>query len=282
MIGIAAIFILVEYFHAHHEHRAVYGRSNTLASLGIAALYAASSSASKYFMFYVFDAVHTYRLLSIGSGWMAWVLLVILNDLTYYWFHRAEHTINWFWASHVVHHSSSKLNMLSAARLPWTGQLSGEFLFWLWLPAIGFDPVMVMIVYNFSFIYGVWLHTETIPRLWHPIEAVFNTPTHHRIHHACNLDYMDKNLGGIFIIWDRMFGTFCAEKEQPVYGLVTPPAAENPLLITTMEWRYFFSRIRSAGSVRNVVNYIIQPPGWSHDGSTKTVRQMLRESTSPC
>ena len=202
---------------------------------------------------------------------------VFADDFSYYWFHRISHGSRYFWASHVVHHSSQKYNLGTALRQTWTGTLSGSFLFWIWLPLLGFHPAAVMSMQAISLLYQFWIHTEFIYKFPKPIEFIFNTPSHHRVHHATNLEYLDKNHAGILIIWDRMFGTFEEEKERPVYGLTTNLTTYNPVRIAFHEWTDMVRDVARAGSVRHALGYLFGPPGWSHDGRRKTTRQLRQE-----
>ena len=153
-----------------------------------------------------------FRLFDFGEEWWAlwwaWPLCFVLDDLAYYWVHRAGHRIRWMWAAHVNHHSSQHYNLSTALRQTWTNFLTIGFLFRLPLVLIGFHPAMIAIVAGFNLIYQFWIHTEAIGRMPRWFEAVMNTPSHHRVHHATNPRYLDRNYAGVFIIWDKMFGTF--------------------------------------------------------------------------
>lgn len=207
-----------------------------------------------------------------------WVVLVFAEDFTYYWFHRCSHEIRFFWASHVVHHSSQKYNLSTALRQSWTGNITGTFFFWLWLPLLGFHPMMVVTMQSVSLIYQFWIHTETIGRLPAPIELVFNTPSHHRVHHSSDIKYLDRNHAGIFIIWDRMFGTFQPEEERPTYGLTKNIDTYNPVRIALHEWIDLWRDATQPGlTLRERLGYIVGPPGWSHDGSRQTTEDLRAE-----
>ena len=153
------------------------------------------------------------------GDWWVWVLLFFADDFSYYWFHRISHESRGFWASHVVHHSSQHYNLSTALRQTWVPMT--YFPFWLWMPAVGFEPWMVLLAQAWSLIYQFWIHTEKIRKLPRWFEAVFNTPSHHRVHHGVNDQYLDRNYAGILIIWDRMFGTYEPEGERVRYGLTT-------------------------------------------------------------
>ena len=217
-----------------------------------------------------------FRLFSIPFVWWGWILLLIIEDFTYYWFHRISHESRFFWASHVVHHSSQKYNLSTALRQTWTGSFL-SFVFWLWLPLLGFHPVMILAQMSISLIYQYWIHTELIKKMPEWFEAIFNTPSHHRVHHATNPQYLDRNHAGIFIIWDKLFGTFEPEKEKPVYGLTKNIGSFNPLFVAFHEWIAMFSDVLiSKTSFGKKLLYFIKPPGWKHDG-TGIISSKLRQ-----
>jgi sterol desaturase/sphingolipid hydroxylase (fatty acid hydroxylase superfamily) len=208
-----------------------------------------------------------FRFSTIPFIWWAWILILFADDFFYYWFHRVSHENRFFWASHVVHHSSKKYNLSTALRQTWTGSFM-SFVFWLPLALLGFHPVMILAQMSISLIYQYWIHTELIDKLPKWFEAFFNTPSHHRVHHATNPQYLDRNHAGIFIIWDKLFGTFEPEIEKPVYGLVTNINTYNPIKIAFLEWvNLFKDAVKSKTSLSNKLNYFIKPPGWKHDGS---------------
>jgi sterol desaturase/sphingolipid hydroxylase (fatty acid hydroxylase superfamily) len=190
------------------------------------------------------------------------VVLVILQDFSYYWFHRASHRIRWFWATHAIHHSSNELNLAASYRFGWTGRLTGTGLFYVPMIWLGFAPGPVFIAGGFGLLYQFWIHTEWIPKLgW--LEYVLNTPSHHRVHHAANVEYLDRNYGGILIVWDRLFGTFVSERDDVPcrYGLVTPLRSNNPVIIAFHEWAALARDIWRARSWRERLMCVIGPPG---------------------
>ncbi len=214
---------------------------------------------------------YEFRLASIPNTWWALVACLLLDDLRYYWFHRISHERRWFWASHVVHHSSQHYNLTTALRQTWTGNILASILFKTPLVFIGFHPAMVAFAGAISLLYQFWIHTELIDRMG-PFEWIFNTPSHHRVHHATNPKYLDANYAGILIIWDRMFGTFTPEDkaERPRYGIIKNLGTFNPLVISFHEWMGIFRDVKSAKSLKEVGGYLFGPPGWSPDGSRLT------------
>jgi len=200
----------------------------------------------------------------------AWVALFLLEDLTYYWFHRLSHERRFWWAAHVNHHTSQHYNLSTALRQTWTGGLAGTWALWLPLALLGFPPAMIAIQKGISLVYQYWIHTEAIRRLPVWFEAVFNTPSHHRVHHARNPRYLDSNYAGILIVWDRLFGTFQPElDEEPCrYGIVKNLATFNILRVAFHEW--IGMAVDVVRHPRHALGYVFGRPGWSHDGSRDT------------
>lgn len=228
-------------------------------------------------VFGVFMAAYEYRLFDIPNAWWAVILCFVLDDLRYYWFHRISHERRWFWASHVIHHSSQHYNLTTALRQTWTGDILGSLLFKTPLVLIGFHPLMIAFVSGLNLIYQFWIHTELIGRLG-PFEWIFNTPSHHRVHHATNPRYLDANYAGALIVWDRMFGSFTPERddEKCRYGIVKNLGSFNPLVIAFHEWLGIVKDLLKSRSLREVIGYTLGPPGWSPDGSRLTTA-MIRE-----
>ena len=223
-----------------------------------------------------FFFVYQFRFFTLSFEWWVWLLLLFAEDFAYYWNHRIAHESRLFWASHVVHHSSQKYNLSTALRQTWSGSFY-TFIFWLPLILLGFHPIMMLMQMSISLLYQYWIHTELIDKMPKWFEAVFNTPSHHRVHHATNPQYLDRNHAGIFIIWDRLFGTFEPEIEKPIYGLVKNIETYNPIKIAFLEWYNMFSDFfTSKTSFINKLKYLIKPPGWKHDG-TGTLSGDLRK-----
>lgn len=219
----------------------------------------------------IWSFVYQHRWFDIPNAWWAIALAFVLDDFRYYWWHRISHERRIFWASHVVHHSSQHYNLTTALRQPWTGLVIGSLLFKTPLILIGFHPAMIAFVGAANLVYQFWIHTEQIGRLG-PLEWVMNTPSHHRVHHATNPAYLDANYAGTLIVWDRIFGTFVAEKpdERPRYGIIKNLATFNPLTISFHEWLAIARDLKSARSLREAIGYVFGPPGWSVDGSRLT------------
>jgi sterol desaturase/sphingolipid hydroxylase (fatty acid hydroxylase superfamily) len=228
---------------------------------------------------YVF--VYQFRLFDLAWTWPVMLACFFAEDLSYYWFHRVSHERRWFWASHVIHHSSQHYNLTTALRQTWTSNLGITFIFNLPMALVGFPPLMVGMFSSISLVYQFWIHTETIGRMG-PLEWVMNTPSHHRVHHATNAKYLDANYAGVLIIWDRLFGTFVAEddKEKPRYGIISQLGTFNPFRVAFHEWAGIVRDVSGAKSAREVWGYVFGPPGWSPDGSRKTSASIKRDSAA--
>ena len=192
------------------------------------------------------------------EAWWSWVILFFLDDLAYYWFHRVSHESRLFWNMHVVHHSSAQYNLSVAVRQSWFGGLL-VWLFYFPLMLIGFAPWMFVVVHGFNLIYQFWIHTKLVGRLG-PLEWILNTPSHHRVHHGVNEQYLDKNYGGILIIWDRMFGTFEPEDEPARYGIIKPLDGFNPVWANTHAWVEMRDAVASRKSFRDKLRCIFGSP----------------------
>lgn len=225
------------------------------------------------FFFFLYE----YCFFTLPFVWWSWIILLFLEDVVYYWNHRIAHESRLFWASHVVHHSSQRYNLATALRQTWSGSFY-TFIFWAPLPLLGFHPVMIITQMSISLLYQYWIHTELIDKMPRWFEAVFNTPSHHRVHHATNPQYLDRNHAGIFIIWDKLFGTFEPEVEKPVYGLVKNIHTFNPVKVAFHEWIAMFTDFfTSKTSVLNRLKYLFKPPGWKHDGSGTLSSDLRKE-----
>lgn len=196
---------------------------------------------------------------------LTWVALFFLDDFTYYWYHRTHHTVRVLWASHVVHHSSRFFNLSTALRQPWTPFSSMPY--WIPLALMGFQPWMIILAQSWNLLYQFFIHTERVDKMWRPVEFVMNTPSHHRVHHGSQSQYLDRNYAGILIIWDRMFGTFEPEGERVEYGLTKNIETYNPVRVATHEFAAIASDVRRASRWRDRWGYVVKHPGWSPSSS---------------
>jgi len=256
-------FMAMEFIIAHRMGRSVHDASETAASLIIAAGQMAVRGVAAGVVAIPYIFVYERRLFDIPLD-NAWALFGLFLGLEffYYWMHRASHTVRWLWATHSVHHSPTKLNFTAGIRLGWTGLISGNFLFFLPLAWLGFHPLAVIAMLALNLFYQFFLHTELAPRLG-PLEWVLNTPRHHSVHHASNGSCLDKNFGGILIIYDRLFGTFATppENEPLRYGLTEPLRSQNPLHIVFREWLQMARDLRHARSARDAWRTLFGAPG---------------------
>jgi len=254
---------------------------DTFVSISLAIITAIVEFIPKILAFAVFMFLHELSPLQdvVQRQWWAWGLLFFLDDFAYYWFHRMNHEVRLFWAGHVPHHSSMQLNLGTALRQG-VGERIHKYLFWLWIPLLGFDALMIFMMISLNLLYQFFVHTEIVHKFPKPIEWIFNTPSHHRVHHASNIRYLDCNHAGVLIIWDRLFGTFSEEKdfEKPVYGLTKNIHSYNPAYVATHEYGAIWKDVRRASKWSDKLKYIFYAPGWSHDGvdqRARTLRQKL-------
>ncbi len=201
-----------------------------------------------------------------ADAWWTWVLLFFVDDLAYYWFHRVSHESRLFWNFHVVHHSSEQYNLSVAVRQSWFSSLL-HWIFYAPLMLIGFAPWMFLIMHGFNLIYQFWIHTKLIKNLG-PLEYILNTPSHHRVHHGVNEQYLDKNYAGVLIVWDRIFGSFISENEEPRYGIIKPVATYNPLWINLHGWFEMFEAMKERKSLSGKLLCIFSSPNMDIDGKT--------------
>jgi len=272
--------MLLEFVVSSNKNMKSYTAKDAFSSIAMGLGNVFISFLSKLFVFaalyYVYES---FRIFTIPITWWSFVILFFLDDFSYYWFHRTSHENRFFWASHVVHHSSRYYNLSTALRQTWTGGFY-SFIFWLWLPLLGFHPGMILFQMSISLLYQFWIHTELIQQMPKWIEFFFNTPSHHRVHHGSNPIYLDRNHAGILIIWDRLFGTFQPElkHEKVKYGLVVNIKTYNPILIAFNEWGALFKDLITRNlSVTNRIKYLYKPPGWKHDGTGKLSSDLKEE-----
>lgn len=272
-----SILVFLEMYICYKMQSKKYIKWDTFGSLSMGIGNILIGILSKGLIFFVYSLIYEYRLFDLELSITIFLALFLLDDFCYYWFHRISHESRFFWASHSIHHSSQKYNLSTALRQTWTGDLSGSFLFWGGIPLLGFKPEWVMLMKAISLMYQFWIHTELIKKLPRWFEFFFNTPSHHRVHHAVQEKYLDRNHAGILIIWDRMFGTFITEDEQPIYGLVKNIKTNNPIRIAFHEWALILKDLKMNVTLIEKLKYIFYPPGWSHDGSRITSNQLREE-----
>jgi sterol desaturase/sphingolipid hydroxylase (fatty acid hydroxylase superfamily) len=255
----------ISFRHYHEDDLVGYELSDTRTSITMGLGNVTINVAWKLVVVAIYAALYELTPLRLDPhDWWVWPLLFFADDLAYYWFHRISHVCRFFWASHVVHHSSRHFNLSTALRQTWVPMTYLPF--WLPLLLVGLEPWMVLLAQSWSLIYQFGLHTERIGRLPRPIEAFFNTPSHHRVHHGANEQYLDRNYGGILIIWDRLFRSFIGESERVRYGLTKNIETFNPVRVAFGEYGALMRDLRAAPSWRLRAQIALRGPGWRPHG----------------
>ncbi|HTU15437.1 MAG TPA: sterol desaturase family protein [Solirubrobacterales bacterium] len=262
------LFMGLEYLalrHAAHENAEEaaaigYELKDTGTSLSMGLGHVFIAGAWKLILVVILAGIYTISPFQLSPGdWWVWVLLFFADDLAFYCYHRSHHRIRLFWASHVVHHSSEHYNLSTALRQDWSPFTGSMF----WMPlGLFFEPWMIVLAMSWNLLYQFTLHTETIDRLPRPVEFVFNTPSHHRVHHGSQEQYLDRNYAGILIIWDRLFGSFEPEGERVRYGLTRNIETFHPVKVAYGEFASIWRDVKAAGSWRDRLNYAFRGPGW--------------------
>ncbi|MEZ4806600.1 MAG: sterol desaturase family protein [Flavobacteriales bacterium] len=241
--------------------RKVYRLNDLVANLGcgIGSQIVGAFTKTVIFALYMWTYDH-WRLVTLENTALTWVVAFLLVDLLYYWFHRLSHEVNFLWAAHIVHHQSEEYNLSVALRQSWW---QGLFSWWFYLPLaiLGIHPILIVSVGAFNTLYQFWIHTKAIKRLG-AFEWLFNTPSHHRVHHGSDPKYIDRNHAGTLIIWDRIFGTFQQEEEEPVYGITTPLNTWDPLRANFHYWGELIRTARQCSRWSDKVRMFLRPPGW--------------------
>lgn len=226
--------VALEYYLSVKNNKQLYHGKDFLASatIGFGNLFV--NALTKVGIFYIVVICYNATPWMIPHTWWSYLLCFVCLDFVRYWSHRISHFQRFWWSTHVVHHSSTYYNFSTSFRLSWVQNL--KIVFFLPVIALSFDPVVFIIVHQLEILYQFWIHTELIGKLPKPIEYIFVTPSHHRVHHAVNKDYIDKNFGSTLIIWDRMFGTFQPEEGQAIYGITKPVNSFNPVYLVFHAW----------------------------------------------
>ena len=262
-IGAPIVFamILLEVIFSATNNKNLYKKDDTLCTAGLLTgnimMVFALKGITLALHFYLFQ-FKLFNLPELVPTWALWVLTFIVIDLVFYIYHRISHRVNFLWAIHMSHHSSEEMNFAVSFRQAWFGPVS-KLPFFMIMPLIGFDPTIIAVAGVISTLWGIVGHTQIIGKLG-PLELIFNTPSHHRVHHGSNSQYIDKNYGNLLIIWDRIFGTFEPEKEPVKYGLVRNVNTFNPTKITFMGWHQIYKNIRNASSLNQALYFLFGPP----------------------
>ena len=276
------IIMIIEYYMAKHLFDLKESFAGLLIAIGASFITTATKAVTLGIFFVVFEYSKDLRMdllgyESFGWGVSAWIAVILLDDMCFYWHHRFSHSIRILWAAHIPHHSAKKFNFTIGIRNGWFIPFYKP-IWWLWIPLIGFEPIMMVSATVLNGVYQFTLHTQLMPSLgW--IGKIINNSYQHRAHHSCNVEYLDRNHGGIFLIWDHLFGTFVNVNDdiKLQYGVIHDPNTNNVIKIHTHEFQDIWRDVRSVSSWSDKLKYIFYPPGWSHDGSTKTTKQLQRE-----
>ena len=240
--------VVLEWIISHKQKKHYYDGKDTLAATTIGFVNVGISALIKFLTFGIILFFYNMVPWSIPHTWWSYVLCLIWIDFWRYWAHRIAHENRFWWATHVTHHNSEKYNWSVSFRLGWTQHI--KIIFFIPVALAGFHPVVFFITHQIEVLYQFWIHTEYIVKLPRPIEYIFTTPSHHRVHHARNDKYLDKNYGSTFIIWDRIFGTFQPEEEKADYGITRPVNSYNPIYLCFHEWMDIVKDVRNSKSLK--------------------------------
>jgi sterol desaturase/sphingolipid hydroxylase (fatty acid hydroxylase superfamily) len=257
---------------ARHEQDRGYERRDTTASLsmGVGSVVVGALFRAAALLLYAVIWTYLAPWHLPADAWWTWALLILGVDFLFYWYHRFAHRVRIGWAAHQAHHSSEYFNFGTALRQKWNQWF--EVLVWIPLPLLGFPPWTIYTAFSVNLIYQFFVHTEKVDRLPRWVEFVFNTPSHHRVHHGSDPEYLDRNYAGILIVWDRMFGTFTTERHRPTYGLTTPVGTYNVFRLQFHEYAAILRDVRAADTWRDRLGYVFGPPGWSPSSRGRSTR----------
>jgi sterol desaturase/sphingolipid hydroxylase (fatty acid hydroxylase superfamily) len=250
--------VLLEYLLSVKQQKKVYVGKDSLASTAVGIGNLILNGFMKTGLFLVILFFYNLTPLRIPDAWWSYILCLFVLDFIRYWAHRIAHEQRFWWSTHVVHHSSEQYNFSVSFRLSWTQNL--KVVFFLPVILMGFDPIVFFVIHQIEVLYQFWIHTEMIRKLPKPIEYIFTTPSHHRVHHATNAKYIDKNYGSTFIIWDRMFGTFQPEEEQAVYGITNPVNSYNPVYLVFHAWIDVVKDLSKCRSIKSAWKILFGSP----------------------
>lgn len=272
-------FIVLELVYGIVKKRHLYSTGETLTNFYLTGLAIGTNLLMRGFYVWVYSLAYSVSFFQITDPWVYWISLLLIQDFLFYWLHYVDHYSRLFWAVHVTHHSSTEFNFTTGFRSS-VFQPMYRFIYYIPLAFIGFKALDIMLMYSFTQIWGIFIHTKAINKLPALIEFIFVTPSHHRVHHGSNIAYLDKNMGMFLIVWDRIFGTFQEELDnEPVsYGLTTNPEDRGPINIVIHEFKAIAKDVTRAPDFSSKIKYVFNPPGWSHDGSSLTSEQLRNQT----
>ncbi len=282
-IPIYILAIILECLFIHKKIPKTYQLKDTVSSIAMGSGFLIVSGLSNLFIIRIFLFLNEHSLYHIPRAWSGilygektvwWVfiLLLFLDDFCYYWFHRISHLCRFFWCAHETHHSSEFYNLGTALRQSWIGS-PFTWIFWTPLAILGFRAEDILFQSSINLFYQFWVHTKFTKSLG-ILDYIMNSPSHHRVHHGTDIPYLDRNFAGIFIIWDRIFKTFVAETKEPHYGVLHPVNSYNPFLIAFHMLKELYYDIKKTNKWQDKVRYLVLPPGWNHEGTGKTSRDL--------
>lgn len=277
-VPVYAIVIGGELLYSYFKNKKLYSTKGLLSNTYLTILNMGLDILVRTICLFVLTYFYQFRVVDLSfNPILYWVVLILTEDFMYYWLHRVDHYCRFFWAVHVTHHSSEEFNFTVGFRSS-VFQPLYRFIYFIPLAFLGFRGIDIMFAYSATQIFGILVHTQTIGKLGF-LEYFLVTPSHHRVHHGSNVRYLDKNMGMLLIIWDKLFGTFQAEEESdPVkYGLTSNINTYHPLKMVFHEWANIAKDLKKKASLKAKFMYVFGPPGWSHDGSTKTSSQLREE-----
>lgn len=272
------VISIAEMWFSYAHDRKLYEKKDTWTNVYLMGLAFLINLSTKTATFFLLDYCYHFRLFEIKNVFLYWTVLILAQDLLYWVLHTTGHYVRFFWAMHVTHHSSPYFNLTTGFRSTVFEPLYRVF-FYLPLAFMGFSALDILFAYLITQLYGNMVHTRTVGKLHPWIEYILVTPSHHRVHHASNIRYLDKNMGMVLIIWDRLFGTFQEElpEEEIAYGLTHQPEDTGPVNIVFHEFKALAEDMKRSPALTDKIKYALYPPGWSHDGSTQTAKVLQRE-----
>lgn len=253
------VLVILEAIISARKKLRLFERGDTLVNIALGLITFGTKVGSKAAILWIYAQIFSVSLWQLPENSWAWFIVgLLVNDLMFYWYHRLSHTTRFFWAVHVAHHSSEKMNITTAMRGNFLNNVF-HAIFWIPMLLLGFPPIVVITTDAFSYFYQLWLHTTIIPKLG-PLEWILNTPSHHRVHHGSNPQYIDKNYAAVFIFWDKLFGTFEEEHEHVRYGLTKPFKSSNPLKVAFYEFGSVFRDAAGKRSLREKLRELFRRP----------------------
>lgn len=269
------IFIALELIvsNAHRNHR--YSKIGFWENMYLMVINLFIDLGMRVVALYVLSNLWQHRFFEIENVWLYWILIFVLEDLTFWTIHFVDHYVRIFWAVHVTHHSSQEYNLTVGLRSS-VFEPVYRFIYFIPMIMMGFRPEDIFFTYSVTQLYGVFIHTQYVGKLGF-MEKIMATPSHHRVHHGSNVKYLDKNMGMFLIFWDKLFGTFQEEEEEVVYGLTKNINSHDPRTVIFHEFKSIWEDVKAAPDVKSRFMYVFGPPGWSHDGTRKTSKQLREE-----